>query len=458
MNLVTIFNAFAMFLSLHVYSQFSLLFIVSQLLQQQDKIVDILSILAPQQPASAAHHSHSVHSQLFSPSPSATLPPTSIASPPDTFPLLLPDASSGQPSRPTPPMSDQSLAPPLRTTAPISGQSLAPPSRTTAPMPGQSLTPPSRPTAPMSGHSSTLTSSPHPSLSEFGQSFSDSPLSPHSGWSLPSYSRPAFQEKTLPSGEVIITELDEGLSQSLSKHPSRSLRSLPLFNRSTSAPVRSVSCSDDKATNLPAVTHEGISLESLSDEFDFGWTDDHDDDSNYFTSQSQGDLHKQWYDTSTLSSAHCSRDVTGSESETILSPRFSSSRRDASRSVSPRPSAKAIPPPPSFNTPHRLKTVEEVMHNNSGTDLASLRKLTTALARDAIFGREELSKKTLTGRNDTEQLDQQKVHYIKTLVRSRVPNKSSVEFEDSWKWCRGSLSKSCQTFRNSTKRKSFAID
>ena len=60
------------------------------------------------------------------------------------------------------------------------------------------------------------------------------------------------------------------------------------------------------------------------------------------------------------------------------------------------------------------------MRNNGGTDLVSLRKLTTALAREAIFGREELSKKSLTGRKETEQLDKEKLDYIKTLVHSRV--------------------------------------
>lgn len=50
--------------------------------------------------------------------------------------------------------------------------------------------------------------------------------------------------------------------------------------------------------------------------------------------------------------------------------------------------------------------------------------------------------KSLTGRNETEQLYKQKINYIKTLVQSRVPNKSNAEFETQ-KWCHGSLSKSC---------------
>ena len=93
------------------------------------------------------------------------------------------------------------------------------------------------------------------------------------------------------------------------------------------------------------------------------------------------------------------------------------------------------------------------MNNNKGTDLTSLRRLTTALAREAIFGTDELIKHSLTGRCDTLKLDGEKVNYIKTLVRTRVPNKSKVEFEEWWKWCKGSLSKSCQTLRSSAKKK-----
>ena len=59
-----------------------------------------------------------------------------------------------------------------------------------------------------------------------------------------------------------------------------------------------------------------------------------------------------------------------------------------------------IPPPP-VSTPPKLLPVEYVMNNNPGSDLASLRLLTTALARDAIFGREELANKSLSGRKNT---------------------------------------------------------
>ena len=90
---------------------------------------------------------------------------------------------------------------------------------------------------------------------------------------------------------------------------------------------------------------------------------------------------------------------------------------------------------------------------NPGTTEKALRSLTTALAREAIFGRDDMAKRSLSGRKNTVVLDQKKTDYIKTLVRSHVPNKSAVEFEFIWKQCRDSLSKSCQTLRTSKKKR-----
>ena len=78
--------------------------------------------------------------------------------------------------------------------------------------------------------------------------------------------------------------------------------------------------------------------------------------------------------------------------------------------------------------------------------------LTTALARQAIFGKEALSKKSLSGRKNTEVLEKKKLDYIKGIVRSRVPEKSRIEFEHIWTLCRASLSKCCQTLRNARKK------
>ena len=74
------------------------------------------------------------------------------------------------------------------------------------------------------------------------------------------------------------------------------------------------------------------------------------------------------------------------------------------------------------------------MREYTGTDEISLRNLTTALARDAIFGRSELAKASLSGRKNTQVLDNEKLDYIKLLVRSRVPNMSKIEFEGLIVW------------------------
>lgn len=113
---------------------------------------------------------------------------------------------------------------------------------------------------------------------------------------------------------------------------------------------------------------------------------------------------------------------------------------------------REIPPPP-FKTPPKLKQVEDVMNDHGGKDVASLRNLTTALARDAIFGKVELAKKSLSGRKNTGILDKEKLNYIKTLVKTRVPAMTPAEFEHIWTFCRGSLSKSCQALRANSKRK-----
>ena len=168
------------------------------------------------------------------------------------------------------------------------------------------------------------------------------------------------------------------------------------------------------------------------------WTDD---DSDYATSHSMSDaVDLQWY----TGSRDASR--SGSASDT---PTASGSRNE-SRSITPVLSPMPLSPPIIDN--ERL-TVEQVMSKYTGTDTASLRTLTTGLARECIFGRDEMAKKSLSGRKNTDILDKAKVDYIKALVRSRVPEKSQVEFEHAWTLCRNSLSKSCQTLRNSARKK-----
>ena len=112
---------------------------------------------------------------------------------------------------------------------------------------------------------------------------------------------------------------------------------------------------------------------------------------------------------------------------------------------------KPAPPVP-FSTPPKLLPVEQVLHENHGTAVSDLRRLSVALARDAIFGREALSNSDLGGKKFT-RLEEKKMEYIKTVVKSRVPNMPQVEFELVWGLCRTSISKSCQSLRTKKLKK-----
>ena len=80
-----------------------------------------------------------------------------------------------------------------------------------------------------------------------------------------------------------------------------------------------------------------------------------------------------------------------------------------------------ILPPPLFSTPPKLQPVEKVMSDHPGNDVATLRELAIALAPNAVFGREELIKKSLSSRKNTKNLDKKKLDYIKTVVYTRYP-------------------------------------
>ena len=122
-------------------------------------------------------------------------------------------------------------------------------------------------------------------------------------------------------------------------------------------------------------------------------------------------------------------------------------------SLQSTPTQKYMLPPSPFNTPPKLHTVEEVLREHPGTDMASLRRLTTALAREAVFGEKELQHSSLGGKNQTGSLDKYKLDYIKNVVKSSVPSMRELEFEFVWSKCHSSFSKSCQTLRTGAKRK-----
>ena len=281
-----------------------------------------------------------------------------------------------------------------------------------------------------------------------------------------------FREKTLPSGGLVLVEREEPFpSQSRTDRATCSRVQSPALSgqwSSGQAASTQAQYSDRDAIHSsdlsfvndmePTFDDWPTATNSFADNFSYGdWTDE--EDSDYITSFSMDSSEDQWrsHTSSNAQSRRTSSEPSASSGEQI---RGTSSKNvpthiQSSANVSPSPQPTCSFPPPPFPTPPKLRTVEQVMNNNKGTDLTSLRRLTTALAREAIFGRDELIKHSLTGRCDTLQLDGEKVNYIKTLVRTRVPNKSKVEFEEWWKWCKGSLSKSCQTLRSSAKKKMF---
>ncbi len=405
------------------HNYFNVLFVL-QLIEKQDKIIDILSMFATNRLQSTS------------------------ASPDNRFTSLTQDSSAD--GLPLPMTSDTNLSPALPfhplASSTGSGQSdslmchsqQAPPSCHTVPpsnsarsiqdgSPIQAVPPSHLPLASPAGHSSisVFRSPSNRSISSVFKPPSGQMVDPLPDQSLtpnrPSSQMPSqvFQEQVLSSGEVLFTEQD-------SEHQVQILLPKQHSGQSDYASERSNS--------------------TFPEDFNFGWTEE---DSDYLTSHSDDLCSPGWYGP-TLSTRCHSRDASCSGNETITSPSPQTSIGSSrTRSVTPLPqmSPHNIPPPP-FSTPPKLKTVEQVMSRYSGSDLASLRKLTTALAREAIFGRDVLAQKSLSGRKETEQLDKEKLDYIKTLVHSRVPNKSAVDFEDTWKWCRGSLSKSCQTLRN----------
>jgi len=81
--------------------------------------------------------------------------------------------------------------------------------------------------------------------------------------------------------------------------------------------------------------------------------------------------------------------------------------------------------------------------------------MSCALARRSIFGKDALFCSSLRGggKNNTASLDKEKLEYIKAVVRTRIPEMSSVAYEAVWDKCKGSISKCCQTMRDSAKKK-----
>ena len=139
----------------------------------------------------------------------------------------------------------------------------------------------------------------------------------------------------------------------------------------------------------------------------------------------------------------------------MVSPSSSSSSiiLESSESLTFQP--EHPPPAPPFETPPRLKPVEQVMKDHPGKDVASLRLLAVRLARDAIFGRVEWAKTSLSGRGPLGRANQKKLNYIRSLVESRIPDKPKIEYDYLWNLCRISLSKSAQALKTNARKKLY---
>ena len=94
----------------------------------------------------------------------------------------------------------------------------------------------------------------------------------------------------------------------------------------------------------------------------------------------------------------------------------------------------------------RLVSPEKVMLRFPGKTIGSFRKQTAEFAKQCVFGGQLLTQSSLSGRNNTHQIDPDKLRYIKTLVQGRS-NMNDMEFEAAWIKCLELLKKCCQKWK-----------
>lgn len=144
-------------------------------------------------------------------------------------------------------------------------------------------------------------------------------------------------------------------------------------------------------------------------------------------------------------------------SNSISSTPYTCSSESSTETVTDHESAEQSTyfEPPPFKTPPKLRAIKDVLGDHPGTGIAHLRNLAISLAKDAMFGKEEMVRCSLSGRKSTMALDEKKLKYIKTIIKSRVPRMSETEFDHLWILCRNSISKSCQGLRVKSRRKLY---
>ena len=108
--------------------------------------------------------------------------------------------------------------------------------------------------------------------------------------------------------------------------------------------------------------------------------------------------------------------------------------------------------------PFGLQSPQKTIARFPGRDLSCLRELTVALARYVVFGDNVLALSSKSGRNNTYQLDSDKLQYIRRTIRERVgTQKNDEEFELIWEKCMESLGKFCQKLRAKKKQMAYTL-
>ena len=98
--------------------------------------------------------------------------------------------------------------------------------------------------------------------------------------------------------------------------------------------------------------------------------------------------------------------------------------------------------------PYGMGSPAKAVARFPGKNLGSLQELTVALARDVVFREEVMSRSSRSGRNDTNQLDQEKMKFIQPIVGGRrVGLMGDSEFDLVWRNCLDSLGKCCSKLK-----------
>lgn len=113
----------------------------------------------------------------------------------------------------------------------------------------------------------------------------------------------------------------------------------------------------------------------------------------------------------------------------VLGYQFSSTQSAPSRFGDSCSSTQQNPGGQHEAGPFGLESPAKMVNKFPGRNTSSLRELTVALACNVVFGDTVLVRSSLSGCNDSDQLDPEKLAYIKSIVRGRVGFMCDHEFE-----------------------------